>query len=174
MYSNVEIVFDGGLSVSSTMDVVVFTELIPYIKEIQTFVNSPGNQSAIIDTLVKAAVPCYISTSEIKVRVKASTVSAEDLQSIVINYINSIDPSTDSVRLDGIISALTNNENVISVDTPILMTAKIISSTQIQQEITVVSESVLKIENRLDLGFSKDNLAFYCRGSGIPLTIIEI
>lgn len=174
MYSNIEIVFDGGVSASSTMDIVVFGELIPYIKEIQTFVNTPGNQSALIDTLVKAAVPCYISTSEIKVRVKADTVSAETLQSSVINYINSIDPSVESVRLDGIISALKNNENVISVDTPILMTAKIVSNTQIQQEVIVVSESVLKIENRLDLGFTKDNLAFYCRGSGVPLTIIEI
>jgi len=174
MYSDIEIVFDGGVSASSTMDIVVFAELIPYIKEIQTFVNTPGNQSALIDTLVKAAVPCYISTSEIKVRVKAATVSAEALQSRVINYINSIDPSIESVRLDGIISALKSNENVISVDTPILMTAKIISNTAVQQEQVVVSESVLKIDNRLDLGFTKDNIAFYCRGSGVPLTIIEI
>ena len=90
------------------------------------------------------------------------------------NYINSIDPSIESVRLDGIISALKSNENVISVDTPILMTAKIISNTAVQQEQVVVSESVLKIDNRLDLGFTKDNIAFYCRGSGVPLTIIEI
>jgi hypothetical protein len=174
MYSNVEIVFDAGTSNPDTMDVVVFAELIPYIKEIQTFVNTPGAQSALIDTLIKAAVPCYVSTSEIKVRVKADTVSAEDLQSSVINYINSINPAIESVRLDGIISTLKSNSNVISIDTPILMTAKILSNTQIQQTVTVVSESVLTIEDRLDLGFTKNNLAFYCRGSSIPLTITEI
>jgi hypothetical protein len=174
MYSNIEIVFDAGASVFDSMDVVVFAELIPYIKEIQTFVNTPGAQSALIDTLIKAVVPCYISTSEIKVRVKADTVSAEDLQSSVINYINSIDPSVESVRLDGIISTLKSNSNVISVDTPILMTAKILSNTQIQQTVTVVSESVLSIEDRLDLGFTKNNLGFFCRGSAVPLTITEI
>jgi hypothetical protein len=63
---------------------------------------------------------------------------------------------------------------VISVDTPILLTAKILTNTQVQQVVTVVSESVLQIEDRLDLGFTKNNLAFYCRGSSIPLTIIEI
>lgn len=174
MYSNAEIVFDGGESGLDTMDVVIFADLIPYIKEIQTFVNTPGAQSALIDTLVKAAVPCYVSTSEIKVRVKADAVSAEELQSNVINYINSINPSVESIRLDGIISALKSNSNVISVDTPILMTAKILTNTQVQQVITVVSESVLQIEDRLDLGFTKNNLAFYCRGSSIPLTITEI
>ena len=153
---------------------MVFADSVKEIKEIQDFVNEQGAQSVLFDTLVKACVPCYISTSEIKVKVKASTVSAESLQFKVIEYINSIDPSVEEVRVDGIISCLISDKNIISIDIPIIIKAKILSNTELQEIVEISSESSIKINDRIDLGFSKHNIAYYCRNTDIPLTIIEI
>ena len=174
IYSTAEIIFDAGIITNNNIEVVVFADSVKEIKEIQDFVNEQGAQSVLFDTLVKACVPCYISTSEIKVKVKASTVSAESLQFKVIEYINSIDPSVEEVRVDGIISCLISDKNIISIDIPIIIKAKILSNTESQEIIEISSESSIKINDRIDLGFSKRNIAYYCRNIDIPLTIIEI
>jgi hypothetical protein len=150
----------------------VYAEGIPDIKEIQDFVNGVDAQTALVDTLVRAYIPCLVSISEIKVRVKAGTVTAEDIQSSVVDYINSVEPKKDNVRIDGLISSLKQNEGIISIDTPILIAAKILSAGK--DVVETFTESILVIPERRDLGFDRNNVCFYCRRSDIPVTLIEV
>lgn len=154
------------------LSVKVYTEGIPEIKEIQNFVNGVDAQTALVDTLVRAYIPCTISVSEIKARIKAGTVSAEDIQSIIVDYINSIDPKKENVRIDGLILRLKENNAIISVDTPILISAKI--SSPDGNIVETFTESILIIPERRDLGFDRNNVCFYCRRSDIPVTLIEV
>jgi hypothetical protein len=154
------------------LSVKVYAEGIPDIKDIQDFVNGADAQTALVDTLIRAYIPCLISMSEVKVRVKAGSISAEDIQSSVVDYINSIDPKKENIRIDGLVADLKNNEGVISVDTPILITALILSPGG--ERIETFTESILSIPERYDLGFNRNNVCFYCRRSDIPVTLIEV
>lgn len=154
------------------LSVKVYAEGIPDIKEIQDFVNGVDAQTALVDTLVRAYIPCLVSMSEIKVRVRAGSVTAEDIQSNIVDYINSIDPKKENIRIDGLISSLKQNEGVISVDTPILITAQISSSDK--NVVETFTESILVVPERQDLGFDRNNVCFYCRKSDIPVTLIEV
>jgi hypothetical protein len=71
-----------------------------------------------------------------------------------------------------LISSLKQNEGIISVDTPILITAQILSADK--NVVEVFTESILVIPERQDLGFDKNNVCFYCRRSDIPVTLIEV
>ena len=154
------------------LSVKVYAEGMPDIKEIQDFVNGVDAQTALVDTLVRAYIPCLVSISEIKVRVKAGTVTAEDIQSNVVDYINSVEPKKENIRIDGLISSLKQNEGIISIDTPILIAAKILSAGK--DIVETFTESILVIPERRDLGFDRNNVCFYCRRSDIPVTLIEV
>jgi hypothetical protein len=174
-YTEKYIIFDPIEDPNPTgtcLSVRVYAEGIPDIKEIQDFVNGVDAQTALVDTLVRAYIPCLVSISEIKVRVKAGAVTAEDIQSSVVDYINSIDPKKEDVRIDGLISSLKQNEGIISIDTPILITAKILSAGK--DIVDTFTESILVIPERRDLGFDRNNVCFYCRRSDIPVTLIEV
>jgi hypothetical protein len=158
----------------SSLTVKIYFEGVPQIKEIQDFVNGDDAQTALVDTLVRACIPCLIQLSEVKVKVKSETTSAEKIQSMIVDYINSIDPKSQEIRTDGIISALKEDDNIVSVDTPLLITARVVSPDKDNTVIEVFSESTLVVPERLDLGFSKDNIGFFCRKSDIPVTVIEI
>jgi hypothetical protein len=158
----------------TSLTVKIYFEGIPQIKEIQDFVNGNDAQTALVDTLIRACIPCLIQISEIKVKVKAETTSAEQIQSIIVDYINSVDPKSQEIRADGIITALKTDSNIVSVDTPLLITGKIIAPDLDNTVVEVFSESTLVIPERLDLGFTKDNIGFFCRKSDIPVTVIEI
>lgn len=158
----------------TSLTVKIYFEGLPQIKAIQDFVNGDDAQTALVDTLVRACVPCLIQLSEVKVKVKSETISAEKIQSMIVDYINSIDPKSQEIRADGIISALKTDSNIVSVDTPLLITAKVISPDENNTVVEVFSESTLVVPERLDLGFSKDNIGFFCRKSDIPVTVIEI
>jgi hypothetical protein len=154
------------------LSVKVYTEGIPEIKEIQEFVNGADAQTALVDTLVRAYIPCLIFVSEIKVKVKAGSIDAEEIQSIVVDYINSIDSKKENIRIDGLISRLKENKAIVSVDTPILISAKI--SSPDGSVVETFTESTLIIPERRDLGFDRNNICFYCRRSDIPVTLIEV
>jgi len=154
--------------------VTVYGITTPGIGDIQGFVNSNSNQVALVDTLIKAYVPCIISTSEIKVRVKAGATTALNLQSDVINYINSINPSTDQLRVDGIIATIYKDPAVLSVDTPILITGTILAPDQNATEVVVSTQSILGIPTDVTLGYGPENIAMFTQSSGVPLTIIEV
>lgn len=158
----------------SSLAVKIYFNGLPQIKEIQEFVNGADAQTALVDTLVRACIPCSIQLSELRVRIKAGTISAEQIQSIAVDYINGLDPKTEQIRVDGIISALKQNSGIISIDTPILIKAQIFSPDELNTIVEVSSESNLYIQDRLDLGFSKNNLGFFCRKSDIPVTVIEV
>lgn len=165
-------VIDPNPSDISDLSVKIYSEGIPYIKEIQDFVNSSDAQTALVDTLIRAYIPCLIDVSEIKVKIKAGTVTAEEVQSIIVDYINSVDPKKENIRIDGLISSLKRHDGVISVDTPILVTAKINAPNG--ETVETFTESILLIPERRDLGFNRNNVCFYCRRSNIPVTLIEV
>lgn len=174
-YGEEYVAFDAnGETALSEVGVTVHVDTLPYIKEIQSFVNGDGAQTALVDTLVKAVVPCVVETSEIKVRVKIGSVTAEELQDAVIAYINSVDPKTNTVRIDGIISVLRANENVISVDAPILIVGNVLCVDQNYTSKKFSTESILEIPTDLELGYGPQNIGFFARSSTIPLTIIEV
>jgi hypothetical protein len=174
-YSTQDIIFDAdSYGIADTISVNVFAEMIPSIKRIQDYVNQPGAQSALIDTIVKACIPCFITTSEIVVRAKIGTTNADTIQSNIINYINTINPQKQNIRVDGIILSILSNSNVISVDTPIMIQASILAPDIDFTKIDTFSESILEIQENLSLGYSKDNIAFFSRKSGIPVTLIEV
>ena len=174
-YSTHDIIFDAAnYGTADTISVNVFAEMIPSINRIQDYINSPGSQSALIDTIVRACIPCFISTSEIIVRAKIGTTNPELVQSNIINYINSIDPQKQNIRIDGIILSIMSDPNIISVDTPIMIQGSILAPDENFTEVEIFSESTLEIPTNLSLGYSKDNIAFFARKSGIPITLIEV
>jgi hypothetical protein len=173
-YSYQEIIFDGNGNSSDTLSVTVFAEMIPSIKRIQEFVNQPGAQSALIDTVVKACIPCFISTSEILVRSKIGTTTTDTIQNRIIDYINSVNPRKENLRIDKIISAITLDTNIVSVDTPIMINAEILAPDENFTKINFSTESILNVPNNISLGYSRDNIGFFARKSGIPITLIEI
>ena len=99
-------------------------------------------------------------------------MTAEDIQSNVVDYINSVEPKKENIRIDGLISSLKQNEGIISIDTPILIAAKILSAGK--DIVETFTESILVIPERRDLGFDRNNVCFYCRRSDIPVTLIEV
>lgn len=171
-YGEEYVVFDAVGS--GDLNVSVHVDALPDIGDIQAYVNAPGAQTAMVDTLVKAVVPCIIETSEIKVRVKIGSVSAETLQDAVLSYINSVDPKTDTIRIDGIISAIKANANVISVDTPITILATVLCPDAGYTTVAFSTESILEVPTNLSLGYSPENIGFFARSSTVPLTIIEV
>ena len=175
-YANALIVFDPMLGYGTpvpSLAVNVYALALPDIQRIQSYVNEGGTQTALVDTLVKAVVPCFIETSEIKVSVKTGTVKAEQLKDLLIRYISSVDPKNDTIRIDGLILALKDNENVISVNTPILITGTVLAPDRNMTNVSFSTESILEVPTRLDLGFSRTNIGFFTRGENVPLTIIE-
>lgn len=173
-YSYQDIIFDGVGNNSDTMSVTVFAEMIPSIQRIQQFVNQPGAQSALIDTLVRACIPCFISTSEITVRTKLNSTTPEKIQNNIIDYINSVNPRKEEIRIDKIISSIMQDSNVLSVNTPIMINAEILAPDINFTMIKLYSESTLVIPKNIQLGYSRDNIGFFARKSGIPVTLIEI
>jgi hypothetical protein len=173
-YSYQEIIFEGSGQLSDTMSVTVFAEMLPSIQRIQEFVNQPGAQSALIDTLVKACVPCFISTSEITVRTKLGSTTSDEVQNRIIDYINSINPRKEEIRIDKIISSIMQDKNILSVNTPIMIQAEILAPDINFSTTKISSESVLSIPKNIALGYSRDNIGFFARKSGIPVTLIEI
>lgn len=175
VYSEEYIAFDtAGTTTTDDIGVTLHVDTLPYIGDIQYFVNDPSAQTALVDTMVKPVIPCIVETSEIKVRVKIGSVTAEALQDAAISYINSVDPKSDTVRIDGIISAIKADENVISVDTPILVTATILCPDENYTSVNFSTESILEVPTNLSLGYGPKNIGFFARSSTVPLTIIEV
>lgn len=173
-YSYQDAIFDAPGYTSDTMSVTVFADMLPSINRIQQFVNQPGAQSALIDTLIKACIPCFISTSEIIVRAKTGTATSYDIQSSIIDYINSVNPKSEYIRVDKIISSIMQNKNVLSVETPITISAEILCPDDNYTIVSVSSESKLDIAKNIKLGYSRDNIGFFARKSGIPVTLMEV
>lgn len=167
-------VFDTGSVADTEIGVTVHADALPDIRQIQEFVNSAGAQTAMVDTLVRAVIPCVVETSEIKVRAAVGSVTAEDLQSAVIGYINSADPKTGSVRIDGIVQVLRSNPAVISVDTPIRITGTVMCPDASYSSVSFSTESSLEIPADLSMGYGPQNIGFFARSSTIPLTVIEV
>ena len=154
--------------------VTVYVVGLPGIGDIQSYVDNGSSQVALVDTLVRASIPCFVSTSEIKVRIKSGATTAAALQTGVISYINLIDPKTDSVRTDGIIANLYSNPAVLSVDVPILITGTVLAPDANSTEVQFTTQSTLNVPTNQALGFGAGNIALFAQSSSVPLTIIEV
>lgn len=175
-YGYTDVIFDSGVDVSvapSTLEARIFVEAAGQIKEIQEFVNSPGEQTVLVDTLVRAFVPCFVSLSEIKVHAKTGQTDASTIQKAIIQYIVGLDPAAKKVRVDDIVQTIRAIDGVESVDLPIQVTGQILCPDDNYTSLSFTSESTLEIPERVDLGVSRSTVAFYCRTESIAINLIE-
>jgi hypothetical protein len=148
---------------------------IPKIKEIQDFVNEPDKQSALIDTLIRGCVPCFIEIRSLSVAVSRSEdIVAQDIQSAVMSYISSINPSTDDLRVDRIVSIVSSIPGVLKVDLPLYLIGKILLPTSEVESLSLYSDSVLEIPENVNKYVTRDTVGFFTSSDLITVKIRKI
>jgi hypothetical protein len=82
------------------LQVAVELFYMPYLAEIQDIVSDDGTRVAGTDFLVRGFVPCFLTFSEIRVRVtSASQVSVDSIRAAISSYVHTIPPGS-GIRID--------------------------------------------------------------------------
>jgi uncharacterized phage protein gp47/JayE len=169
-----EVVFSAGSFGAGVDEIAVNCSIIglPIIGEIQDFVNQPSGQAAMIDTLVRAFIPCFVSMDMISVGIKKhSLISQQLVEAEIASYISSLDLSSESLRVDKIVSVISSMDGVVGVDLPIKMSGRILLPTEKNESIDIVSYSELKIPDVLDKFVGKNTVSFFVSPGTIKINV---
>jgi hypothetical protein len=181
-YSSTNVIFDistgdwAQLGVSPQNQIAVNCSIIGQdgIKEIQDYVNQGGNQSTLIDTLIKSCVPCFISIGPVSVRAdKGSDVSPETIASEISSYISEVNPSKDQIRSDAIVSRVMSINGVRSVDLPIRINATIICPNKNAERINLTTVSNLEVPTIKSKFVGRDTIGFFVEPGSININILK-
>jgi len=172
-YSSTDVIF--AESPSTELDEISVTcevSGLEGIGDIQDFANSGGSQTALIDTLIKACVPCFISIEPITVKVTAdSTVTSSAIVSEISSYILGVDPSVDRLRSDIIISKILSMDGVTGVDLPIRINAAILVPSEEPETISVSTISTLVIPSLPGKFVGPETVGFFVKEGNINAII---
>ena len=166
--------FDPQVSdAAGELTVAVEVFYMPRIDEIQELLSAEDNRVAGTDFLARGFIPCFLSFSEIRVRVASATqVTADAIRAAVSAYVHSITPGG-GVRVDEVVCAIKGIAGVLSVDLPIRITGEVFSPDADRTRVTFNSRSVLNVPTDLTLGVGPANTAFFVEPGQIPITITE-
>jgi hypothetical protein len=146
---------------------------MPKIDEIQDIVSADEVRVAGTDFLVRGFIPCFLSFSELRVRVASMTqVTADSVRAVISTYVHLIPPGG-GVRVDEIVCAVKGLAGVLSVDLPIAITGEVFSPDADRTRVSFKSRSVLDVPVVTRLGIGPQNTAFFVEPSQIPITITE-
>ena len=175
-YSGTDVIFTESPS-SGLDEIAVMCEVsgLEDIDKIQTFANSGGSQTALIDTLIKACVPCFISIEPITIRVTSdSTVTEASVVAEIASYILSVDPLQDKLRADIIVSKISAMNGVIGVDLPIRINASIMVPSEESENISVSTISTLVIPSFPSKFVGPETIGFFVNDGSINVTVIRV
>ena len=145
------------------------------IDKIQDFANSGGSQTALIDTLVRACVPCFISIDPIVVRVtQDSTTTDSAIASEVSSYILGVDPSLEKLRADVIVSKISSMSGVVGVDLPIRINASILVPAEYMETININTISTLTIPSIPSKFVGPETVGLFVQDGSINVSIIRV
>ncbi len=153
----------------ATTSVDVTVTYLPGIREVQDFVSDPNRGVITADYLVKAGIPCFVSTTPIRVTATVGT-SGEAVRNKVYDYINSI-PFGSPVRVDKIMSVIKEVSGVESIDLPISLTGEIFAPDGTTRVIR--SQSSLSIPSVPEILITPQTVLFFAELTDIPIAMID-
>ena len=176
VYSSTDVIFsefpESGLDEISVMCEVTGME---ELASIQDFANSGGEQSALIDTLIKACVPCFVSIGPISVKVSGdSNVSDHDIIKVVSEYVLGVDTVNDDIRGDAIVSKILSIRGVVGVDLPIRINASIVVPSEKYETISISSLSFLTIPSVPEKFVGPETVGIFIEPDGITVRITKV
>jgi hypothetical protein len=174
-YSSTEVIFSA--SAPGLSEIAVMCEVIGLndIGKMQEFTNSGDNQSALIDTLIKACVPCFISVEPITVRISGdSVITAADISEVIASYILSIDSRRDKIRCDIIVSKILSLSGVLGVDLPVKINAVVLPPTEVVEQINLTTVSTLTIPSIPEKYVGPETVGFFVQPDSITINLVKI
>jgi len=175
-YASTDVIFSEDFaSNNEEMAVMCSVTGLDDIGKIQDFVNNGDSQSALIDTLIRACVPCYISISPITVTISPSSnlISDAEISQVISDYILDINPIAEKIRSDTIVSRVMSIPGVIGISLPISIHASIMPPTEVPETIEIRSTSELTIPEIEDKFVGPGTVGFFIEPGGIEINILR-
>lgn len=147
-----------------SQDILITVDYLPFIKEIQSYVNNEDVEYIRSDTLVKSYMPCFISLTVSYQSNVDNSETEEAIRSTLINFINSYDE--DVMYVSKIIDKL-HDISIVNINLPLEITGTFHLPDGTQQVIT--SENHIEIDDNFNLGVSKKTYRFFITPSDISL-----
>lgn len=145
------------------------------IDSMQSFANGPDSKTALIDILIKACVPCFISIEPITVRVTAdSTLTPSAIVSEITSYILGLDPSHEQLRADIIVAKISALSGVVGVDLPIRINASILAPSENPETIDESTISTLVIPTIPSKFVGPETVGLFVKDGSINVNIIKV
>jgi hypothetical protein len=175
-YSSTDVIFaESPSSLLDEISVVCEVQGLDEIKEMQEYANGGGTQSALIDTLIKACVPCFISIDPITVRVRAdSLITDSEISAKIASYILTVNPADDVLRSDVVVSKILEMDGVVGVDLPIKMNASILVPSENEEVISFSSISSLVIPSHPSKFVGAETVGFFVKDDSININTVRV
>lgn len=164
-YQQIEIAFAAD-STADSLNCTVVVRFIRKIRSLQEYVDSSDRRYPGQDTLIKAAVPCFVSLS-FTVKTGDTAYELDDLKNAVVSYINSLPTGKGYIDGQTIIDSLAAYD--LQVRFPINMTGNFILPDRVYTLNT--TNARLDCPTWPEYNLTPDVFAFYTDLDNIEITI---
>ena len=149
--------------IDSVHDVQVMVTYMPSIGDIQDYMLQNANRVVAADYLVKAVIPCNLSTSITIKKGSSAVLNGQDIKRDIFNYVNSLSFG-DSVAVSKFVD-ICHNYDIKRVDLPVLLSGNIlVPSTTVGQTLPLTSTDLLTLPydpNLIPYGVSSRTTMFF-------------
>lgn len=152
-------------------DIIIRTNRITGITEVQDFVENEDVENIVQNTLVKCFMPCFLSADIQYVAENGTTVDEEALIISIVNYINSYQDNENIFYVSKLVDFIVSLPEIKSTVLPLDLTGEYHLPDGTKNSIS--SPNTIQIEPDYVLGYSNTTYAFYAISEDITVSNVE-
>jgi hypothetical protein len=149
-------------------DIIVRTDRLAGISDIQIFVEEKDIENIVQSTLVKCFMPCFLSAGIQYVAENGTSVDEEALLGLIVNYINTYKDNENMFYVSKLVDFIVSLPEIKSITLPLDLTGEYHLPDGTKKSIS--SPNVIEIEPDYILGYSNLTYAFYAISEDFTVT----